>query len=96
MGSVGVIISSLLVERWGWLIADPICSLFISVLIVISVIPLIKETASSLLLATSNNDHLQHVLQKVWIKNVFHPHVGIRIICQNSFSVVNCAGSQTQ
>ena len=65
LGSVGVIISSLLVEHFGWFIADPICSLFISVLIVISVIPLLKETASALLLSSPDNEFLQHVLQKV-------------------------------
>jgi zinc transporter 5/7 len=30
---VGVIISSLLIHQYGWMIADPICSIFISVLI---------------------------------------------------------------
>ena len=67
LGSVGVIISSLLVEHFGWFIADPICSLFISVLIVISVIPLLKETASALLLSSPDNEFLQHVLQKVML-----------------------------
>lgn len=45
LGSVGVIISSLLIEWFGWLSADPICSMCIAVLIGVSVVPLIKETA---------------------------------------------------
>ena len=41
MGSLGVIISSLLIKYFGWTIADPICSTIISILIFVSVIPLI-------------------------------------------------------
>ena len=42
LGSVGVIISSILVKYYDLQIADPICSSIISVLIFASVIPLIK------------------------------------------------------
>ncbi|XP_043562421.1 zinc transporter 5 isoform X2 [Chiloscyllium plagiosum] len=52
LGSVGVIISSLLIRQFGWLIADPICSLFIAVLIFLSVIPLMKDACQLLLLRT--------------------------------------------
>ena len=65
MGSVGVIISSLLVQTFGWYIVDPICSLFIAVLILLSVIPLLRESAEILLLATPNYTHLQATLEKV-------------------------------
>ncbi|XP_065361554.1 zinc transporter 7 [Calliphora vicina] len=44
LGSVGVIISAVLMHLFGWMIADPICSIFISVLIVLSVLSLIKES----------------------------------------------------
>lgn len=44
LGSVGVIISAVLMHLFGWMIADPICSIFISLLIVISVLGLIKES----------------------------------------------------
>ena len=44
LGSVGVIISSLLVQYKGWTSADAICSIIISVLIVASVMPLIWST----------------------------------------------------
>lgn len=50
LGSVGVITSSLLIQYKGWFIADPICSFFISVLIFLSVVPLLKSTATSLML----------------------------------------------
>ncbi|XP_061118740.1 proton-coupled zinc antiporter SLC30A5 isoform X2 [Conger conger] len=50
LGSVGVIISTILIRQFGWLIADPICSLFIAVLIFLSVIPLLKDACEVLLL----------------------------------------------
>ncbi|XP_071488733.1 proton-coupled zinc antiporter SLC30A5-like [Diadema antillarum] len=49
MGSVGVIISAFLVENFGLLVADPICSIFISIMILISVGPLLRDTAAILL-----------------------------------------------
>lgn len=52
LGSVGVIISTILIENFGWKIADPICSLFIAALIFLSVLPLVKETSLILLLRT--------------------------------------------
>lgn len=49
LGSVGVVISTLLIKYKGWLAADPVCSIFISVLIVSSVIPLLRNSAEILL-----------------------------------------------
>ncbi|KAL5229823.1 hypothetical protein ABZP36_028599 [Zizania latifolia] len=49
MGSVGVVISTLLIKYKGWLIADPICSVFISIMIVCSVLPLLRNSAEILL-----------------------------------------------
>jgi solute carrier family 30 (zinc transporter), member 5/7 len=62
LGSLGVIVSSLLIQYYGWLYADSICSLFISALIVTSVWPLLKHCVATLLQATpdsiyNNNDH---------------------------------------
>lgn len=70
MGSVGVIVSSLLIENFGWNIADPICSLFIATLILLSVIPLLKETTAILLLRTPTgmDTVLEEAFQKVSIK----------------------------
>ncbi|KAM4708727.1 proton-coupled zinc antiporter SLC30A5 [Discoglossus pictus] len=50
LGSVGVIVSTILIRQFGWLIADPLCSLFISVLIFGSVIPLLKDACQVILL----------------------------------------------
>lgn len=44
LGSVGVMISALLMNMFGWMIADPICSIFIAVLISISVYPLLRDS----------------------------------------------------
>lgn len=44
LGSVGVIISAVLMQMFGWMIADPICSMFIAALIILSVLPLIKDS----------------------------------------------------
>lgn len=49
LGSVGVVISTLLIKYKGWLVADPACSIFISVLIVSSVIQLLRNSAEILL-----------------------------------------------
>eukprot|EP00899_Mesostigma_viride_P000998 jgi/Mesvir1/1089/Mv17601-RA.1 len=49
LGSVGVIASSLLIKYKGWTLTDPLCSLFVSALIVSSVIPLLKSSAEVLL-----------------------------------------------
>jgi len=44
LGSVGVIVSSILMQMFGWMRADPICSMFIAILIAVSVMPLIKDS----------------------------------------------------
>lgn len=44
LGSVGVIISAVLMHMFGWMIADPICSMCIAILIALSVLSLIKES----------------------------------------------------
>uniref|UniRef100_A0A4W4FAS3 Zinc transporter n=1 Tax=Electrophorus electricus TaxID=8005 RepID=A0A4W4FAS3_ELEEL len=67
MGSVGVIISTVLISQFGWLIADPICSLFIATLIFLSVIPLLKDACEVLLLRTppEQEKDLNFALEKV-------------------------------
>lgn len=52
LGSVGVIISSLMIHYWQWYLSDAIVSIIISVLIVLSVIPLIKGSAMILMQRT--------------------------------------------
>ncbi|KAG0173181.1 putative zinc transporter msc2 [Apophysomyces sp. BC1015] len=56
LGSVGVIISTLLIQWFGWTGFDPIASLFIAILIVLSVIPLIRQSAAVLMLEL--DDHV--------------------------------------
>lgn len=50
LGSVGVIISTLLINRYGWTGFDPIASIFIAVLIFASVVPLVTDAARLLCL----------------------------------------------
>ena len=49
LGSVGVIISAVLMHMFGWMIADPICSMFIAIMIALSVLGLIKESVGILM-----------------------------------------------
>jgi len=52
LGSIGVIVSSALITHFGWMAADPLCSMFISILIFISTFPLLLESASVLMQRT--------------------------------------------
>ena len=54
LGSVGVIISTLLINRYGWTGFDPIASIFIAVLIFASVVPLVVDSAQVLCLELSD------------------------------------------
>ncbi|XP_065878163.1 uncharacterized protein [Euphorbia lathyris] len=64
MGSVGVVISTLLIKYKGWLVADPACSIFISVLIVSSVISLLRNSAEVLLLRVPRS-HEQDIREAI-------------------------------
>lgn len=55
LGSVGVIISAVLMHLFGWMRADPICSIFIALLIAASVLGLIKESAQVLMMRQPPN-----------------------------------------
>lgn len=68
LGSVGVIISSVLMQMFGWMIADPICSIFIAVLIALSVLALIKD--SVLILMQRQPIALDNVLPQCYQKVV--------------------------
>lgn len=67
LGSIGVITSTLLIENFEWNIADPICSLFIASMILLSVLPLLKETSMVLLLCspTEESFNVREILQKI-------------------------------
>ncbi|XP_050665649.1 zinc transporter 7 [Leptidea sinapis] len=55
LGSVGVIISAILMRMFGWMRADPICSLAIALLIAASVIPLVRDSAGVLMQRTPSS-----------------------------------------
>ncbi|PLW50557.1 hypothetical protein PCASD_01497 [Puccinia coronata f. sp. avenae] len=59
LGSVGVIISTLLIERYGWTGFDPIASIFIAVLIFASVVPLVQDSAKILMLCLDDEQETQ-------------------------------------
>ncbi|XP_041358686.1 zinc transporter 7-like [Gigantopelta aegis] len=52
LGSVGVIISAILIYYFGWMIADPICSMMIATLIGFSVLPLLRDSIGILMQRT--------------------------------------------
>ncbi|KAA1468739.1 cation efflux protein [Dentipellis sp. KUC8613] len=60
LGSVGVIISTLLIQFYGWTGFDPIASLFIAILIAASVIPLVIDTGRVLALDVSDRNASIH------------------------------------
>ncbi|GAB1608501.1 zinc transporter 7-B-like [Argonauta hians] len=80
LGSVGVIISSGLIHQFGWMIADPICSMFIATLIAVSVIPLLRDSAGILMqktpqqLESSLPGCYQRVSQLEGVYSVQEPH----------------------
>jgi solute carrier family 30 (zinc transporter), member 5/7 len=66
LGSVGVIISAVLMHLFGWMRADPICSMFIAILIALSVLSLIKE--SVMILMQRQPAALDHLLPQCYQK----------------------------
>jgi len=66
LGSVGVIISTLLIQFYGWTGFDPIASLFIAILIAASVVPLVIDTGKVLCLDIGNRDVvIQEALEEI-------------------------------
>nr|CAD7256589.1 unnamed protein product [Timema shepardi] len=65
---------------FGWYVADPVCSIFIAVLIFLSVLPLLKHSALVLLLRTPRHieEHIPQALNQVFavegIVSVGQPH----------------------
>ncbi|CDO96315.1 unnamed protein product [Kluyveromyces dobzhanskii CBS 2104] len=67
LGSVGVIISTLLTKVFKSQIFDPIASFFIAILILLSSLPLLKSTGSSMLFRVDDKKHalLKNVLNQI-------------------------------
>jgi len=92
LGSVGVIISAVLMHLFGWMIADPVCSIFIAVLIALSVGSLIADSIAILMqrspkeLDHSLSDAYQKVMQLEGVQGVHETHFWT--LCSN----VYCGG----
>ena len=59
LGSVGVIISTILIRLTGWTGFDPLASLFIALLIMASVIPLVIDSGKVLCLDVGSESEAQ-------------------------------------
>ncbi|KAJ2363511.1 putative zinc transporter msc2 [Coemansia sp. RSA 2607] len=59
LGSVGVIISTLLIQRFGWTGFDPLASIAIAALIFASVVPLVRDSMNMLLLRLSDRSQAE-------------------------------------
>ena len=89
LGSVGVIVSALLIQFFGWTIADPICSGIIAIFILVSTVPLLRDTTATLTERTPKrlDGKIRKALDKISkLENV----VGFR-----DAHFWNCAGSDT-
>uniref|UniRef100_A0A672JXT2 Zinc transporter n=1 Tax=Sinocyclocheilus grahami TaxID=75366 RepID=A0A672JXT2_SINGR len=80
LGSVGVIISAIIMQKYDLMIADPICSMLIALLIGVSVVPLLRESIGILMQRTPPSlDHTlpecyQRVQQLQGVYNLQEPH----------------------
>ncbi|XP_015263234.1 PREDICTED: zinc transporter 7 [Gekko japonicus] len=74
LGSIGVIISALLMQNYGLMIADPVCSMLIALLIGVSVVPLLRESIGILMQRTppSLESALPQCYQRVsWLEGIY-------------------------
>jgi len=89
LGSVGVIISAILIQLFGWMIADPVCSIFIAVLIGLSVGSLVADSASILMqrspkqLDSQLQNCYREVMQLEGVQGVQEPHFWT--LCTNNY-----------
>ena len=76
LGSAGVIVSAILMWAFGWMIADPICSIFIAILIGMSVWGMLADSVAILMQRTPKQlDHqladcYQRVMQLEGVQGV--------------------------
>nr|CCA23337.1 unnamed protein product putative [Albugo laibachii Nc14] len=75
LGSIGVIISSIMIDYAEWYIADPVCSLIISFLIFGSTLPLFSDIIRQLMgrVPLGMEKLLQNVLEKI-VKEIPNVH----------------------
>jgi solute carrier family 30 (zinc transporter), member 5/7 len=81
LGSVGVIISTLLIRHFNWSGFDPLASIFIAILILLSTVPLLKTTATALLMTNSHEEEyaLRDVLGDIGVVPGVSEIDGVRI-----------------
>ncbi|KAM3721040.1 Proton-coupled zinc antiporter SLC30A5 [Dirofilaria immitis] len=67
LGSVFVIISTLMIQYFGWKWVDPLCSLILSILILGSVTPLLKQSMATLMqnMPPYTEEEFDHILHEV-------------------------------
>ncbi|KAG8838318.1 putative zinc transporter msc2 [Serendipita sp. 411] len=66
LGSVGVILSTILINIYGWTGFDPIASMFIAILIAASVVPLVIDTGKVLALDLGGKEgDVERALQEI-------------------------------
>ena len=86
LGSVGVIISAILMQMFGWMIADPVCSIFIAALIALSVGSLVADSVAILMQRSLDNslpNAFQKVMQLEGVQGVHETHFWT--LCTNYF-----------
>jgi len=89
LGSVGVIVSSVLIKYFGWMMADPICSMMIAILISLSIWPLLLDSMSVLMQRTPREIEYelpiayQRVCQLDGVNSVQDPHFWT--LCSKNF-----------
>lgn len=90
LGSVGVIISAFLMSQFGWMIADPLCSMFIAAMIMISVYPLLRDSSAVLMqrspkeLDESLPKCYRRVMELDGVVSIQEPHFWT--LCSNVYS----------
>ncbi len=70
LGSVSVLISSFFVVYFEWHISDPICSLLISILIIYSCIPVLKNSFMTLMHMSNYSTNLKNKVIQEKISNI--------------------------
>lgn len=79
LGSIGVIIGAIIINFTGWVIVDPIISIFIGILIVAGSLDLLKESLNILMLGAPSEIDVQGIKKGVeelkGVKNVHDIHV---------------------
>ncbi|KAF1769656.1 hypothetical protein GCK72_001473 [Caenorhabditis remanei] len=79
LGSVFVIISTLLIQWFGWVWVDPLCSLILSLLIIGSVYPLLVSSVNTLLQDIPEEDefeyHVNEILEIEHVESYSNAHM---------------------